>query len=160
MVFALQAERPIPRRNTMKSTFLRSALTVLACAGALAIATPSMAATVNFKADLSAATEVPPNDSKATGAVTASYDTATKMLSWKGSYKDLSGPATAAHFHGPAEPGKNAGVAIPITPNTSPLEGSATLTAEQESDLMGGKWYVNVHTATNKGGEIRGQLVK
>ena len=143
----------------MKSTLFRTALTVLACAGALALATPSIAASVNFKANLDAATEVPPNDSKGTGAVTATYDTATKMLSWKGSYKDLSGPATAAHFHA-GEVGKNGGVAIPITPNTSPLEGTATLTAEQEADLMAGKWYVNVHTAANKGGEIRGQMVK
>ena len=141
----------------MKSTFLRSSLTAIACAGALALATPSMAAMVNLKADLSAASEVPPNDSKATGAVTTTYDTATKMLTWKGSYTDLSGPATAAHFHA-GEVGKNGGVAIPITPNTSPFEGTATLTAEQETDLLNGKWYVNVHTAANKGGEIRAQL--
>jgi hypothetical protein len=144
----------------MKSTILRSSLAALACAAALSFATPSMAAMVTMKADLKASTEVPPNDSKGIGEVTATYDTASKKLSWKGTYKDLSGPATAAHFHGPAEPGKNAGVAIPITPNTSPLEGSATLTEAQEADLMGGKWYVNVHTAANKGGEIRGQLTK
>jgi len=143
----------------MKSTFLRSTLTALACTGALALATPSMAAMVNLKADLKASVEVPPNDSKATGAVTATYDTATKKLSWKGSYKDLSGPATAAHFHA-GEAGKNGGVAIPIAPATSPLEGSATLTDAQESDMMAGKWYVNIHTAANKGGEIRGQLMK
>jgi hypothetical protein len=144
----------------MKSTILRTALTALACAGAIAMATPSMAAMVAFKANLNAASEVPPNDSKGTGEVTATYNTDTKMLTWKGTYKDLSGPATAAHFHGPAEPGKNAGVAVPISPNTSPLEGSAELKPEQADDLMAGKWYVNVHTATNKGGEIRGQLTK
>ena len=143
----------------MTSTFLRSALTAIVCTGALALATPSMAAMVNLKADLNAKVEVPPNDSKGTGAVTATYDTATKKLSWKGSYKDLSGPATAAHFHA-GEAGKNGGVAVPIAPATSPLEGSATLTAEQEKDMMDGKWYVNVHTAANKGGEIRGQLTK
>jgi len=141
----------------MKSKYF---LAALACAGALGLATPSFAAMVNFKADLKASDEVPPNDSKATGQVTATYDTASKKLTWKGSYKDLTGPATAAHFHGPGDPGKNAGVAVPIVPNTSPFEGSATLTEAQESDMMGGKWYVNVHTATNKGGEIRGQLVK
>jgi hypothetical protein len=141
----------------MKSKYL---LAALACVGALALATPSLAATVNLKADLKASEEVPPNDSKATGQVTATYDTASKKLTWKGSYKDLSGPATAAHFHGPSDLGKNAGVAVPITPNTSPFEGSATLTEAQESDMMGGKWYVNIHTATNKGGEIRGQLTK
>ena len=83
-----------------------------------------------------------------------------KKLTWKGSYTGLTGPATAAHFHGPAETGKNAGVAVPIAPATSPLEGSATLTDAQAADLMAGKWYVNVHTAANKGGEIRGQLTK
>ena len=144
----------------MKSTILRTALTALACAGAIAMATPSMAAMVAFKANLNAASEVPPNDSKGAGEVTATYNTDTKMLTWKGTYKDLSGPATAAHFHGPAEPGKNAGVAVPIAPNTSPLAGSAELKPEQAEDLMAGKWYVNVHTAANKGGEIRGQLTK
>src|SRR5664279_2196850 len=110
----------------MKSTILRSTLAVLACAAALAFASPAMAAMVNLKADLKASNEVPPNDSKATGSVTATYDTASKKLTWKGSYTDLSGPATAAHFHGPAEAGKNAAVAVPIAPATSPLEGSAT----------------------------------
>jgi CHRD domain-containing protein len=144
----------------MQSTYLRSALAALVCAGALALAAPSFAATVTMKAGLKATDEVPPNDSKGTGAVTATYDTSTKTLSWKGNYKDLTGPATAAHFHGPSEPGKNAGVAVPITPNASPFEGTAILTEAQESDMMAGKWYVNIHTATNKGGEIRGQLMK
>ena len=143
----------------MKTTFLSTTLTAAACASALMLATPSMAAMVNLKADLKASAEVPPNDSKGTGAVTATYDTASKKLSWKGSYKDLSGPATAAHFHA-GEAGKNGGVAVPIAPATSPLEGSATLTDAQEADMMAGKWYVNVHTANNKGGEIRGQLTK
>ena len=73
----------------------------------------------------------------------------------------MSGPATAAHFHGPAEVGKNAGVAVAI-PNatTSPNEGSATLTDAQAADLLAGKYYVNVHTAANPGGEIRGQVTK
>jgi hypothetical protein len=144
----------------MTSAFLRSTVAALACVGALALATPSMAAMVTLKADLKASNEVPPNDSKASGEVTATYDTASKKLTWKGSYKDLSAPATAAHFHGPAEAGKNAAVAVPIAPATSPLEGSATLTEAQESDLLAGKYYVNIHTAANKAGEIRGQLVK
>jgi hypothetical protein len=126
----------------------------------LAFAVPSHAETVKFKADLKASSEVPPNDSTGTGTVTATYDTATKTLTWDGSYSGLSGPATAAHFHGPADPGKNAGVAVPIAPATSPLQGTATLTDAQAEDLMAGRWYVNVHTAANKGGELRGQLSK
>jgi hypothetical protein len=42
----------------------------------------------------------------------------------------------------------------------SPFEGEATLTDAQASDLMAGKWYFNIHTAANKGGEIRGQVTK
>ena len=144
----------------MNNTILRSALAALACAGMLALASPSTAATINLKATLSGKAEVPPNTSPASGAVTATYDDATKKLTWKGSYKDLSGPASAAHFHGPAAAGKNAGVAIPITPNGPEFEGSATLTDAQAKELLAGEWYVNVHTAANKGGELRGQLTK
>lgn len=144
----------------MNKTILRSALTAFACAGFFALATPTIAATINLKAELTSKAEVPPNDSKATGTVTATFDDTSKKLTWKGSYKDLSGPATMAHFHGPAAEGKNAGVAIPITPSGPEFEGSATLTEGQAREMLAGEWYVNVHTAANKGGEIRGQLKK
>jgi hypothetical protein len=123
-------------------------------------ASPALAETIAFKAELKASEEVPANDSKGTGTVTATYDTASKKLTWKGNYSGLTGPATMAHFHGPAEPGKNASVAVPITPSTSPFENSANLTDVQATDLMAGRWYVNVHTAAHPGGEIRGQVVK
>lgn len=130
----------------------------------LGTATPSRAATTNFKATMNGATEVPPNQSAGTGTVTATFDPATKVLTWEGSFSGLTGPATAAHFHGPAEPGKNAGVAIWISEKgktfNSPFKGSATLTDAQASDLQAGLMYVNVHTAANPGGELRGQLVK
>jgi hypothetical protein len=142
-------------RNTILTSIAGSAL-----AACLATASPVLAETMMFKATLAAASEVPPNDSAATGTVTATYDTATKKLTWQGSYSGLSGPATAGHFHGPAEPGKNAGVAVPITPSSSPLQGSADLTDAQAADLMAGKWYVNIHTEAHKGGEIRGQITK
>jgi hypothetical protein len=140
-------------------TMLRTGIAGLALAACLA-ASPVLAETVNFKASLAAATEVPPNDSAATGAVTATLDTATKKLTWQGTYSGLSGAATAGHFHGPADPGKNAGVAVPITASSSPFQGSADLTDAQVADLTAGKWYVNVHTEAHKGGEIRGQLTK
>ncbi len=144
----------------MTSTILRSTAAAIAFAGALALATPSMAAMMNFKASLNGKSEVPANTTAGTGEVTATYDTATKKLSWKGSYSGLTGPATAAHFHGPASAGKNAGVLIPISPNGPSFEGSATLTDAQAKALVDGDMYVNVHTAANKGGEIRGQLTK
>jgi CHRD domain len=144
----------------MKTTIRRTSLAALACTAILALATPSMAANVNLKADLKGANEVPPVDSKGAGSVTATYDTASKKLSWKGTVSGLSGPATAAHFHS-GEAGKNGGVAVPIAgADKGSFEGSATLTDEQAADLMAGKWYVNVHTAANKGGEVRGQVNK
>jgi hypothetical protein len=144
----------------MTSIMLRSTVAAIACAGVLGLATPSMAATMTFKAALSGKSEVPANTTAGTGEVTATYDTDTKKLTWKGSYSGLTGAATAAHFHGPAPEGKNAGVMVPISPATSPLEGSATLNDAQAKALMDGDMYVNVHTAANKGGEIRGQLKK
>lgn len=143
----------------MRSSLVRFSLAVLACSAALLAVAPASAEVVNLKADLKAASEVPPTNSKGSGSVTATYDTASKKLSWKGSYKDLSGPATAAHFH-VGEAGKNGAVAVPISPATSPLEGSATLTDAQASDLLAGRMYVNIHTAENKAGEIRGQVTK
>jgi hypothetical protein len=142
----------------MTPTVLRTI--VAAFAGALALATPSVAATINFKASLSGKNEVPPNTVAATGTVSASYDTASKMLTWKGSYSGLTGPATAAHFHGPAPEGKNAAVMVPISPSGPSFAGSATLTDAQAKALMDGDMYVNIHTEANKAGELRGQLLK
>jgi hypothetical protein len=121
----------------------------------------AQAAQINFKADLNSAGEVPPVTGAGKGTAAVSLDTATKMLTWTVTYSGLSGPATAAHIHGPAAPGANAGVLVPFTGDlASPIKGSATLTDAQISDLEAGKWYVNVHTAANKSGEIRGQLAR
>ena len=113
---------------------------------------------INFKADLAPATGV---SSAGKGAATASLDTNTKTLTWTVDYSGLSGPAIAAHIHGPADPGANAGIAVPFSGNlASPIKGSATLTEAQIAQLEAGKWYVNIHTDANKPGEIRGQLVR
>jgi len=137
----------------------KTMLATLAFAAAIGFAGPAFAE--KMKATLDGKAEVPPNTSAATGTADVDYDPASKKLSWKVTYSGLSGPATAAHFHGPAEAGKNGGVAVAI-PNaaSSPVEGSATLTDAQAADLTAGKYYVNVHTAANPGGEIRGQVTK
>src|ERR1700758_3572978 len=123
----------------------RTMYATLAFAAAVAFSGPAFAD--KFKATLDGKSEVPANTSAATGTADIDYDAATKKLSWKLTYPGLSGPAPAAHFHGPAEAGKNAGVQVPI-PNagTSPAEGSATLTDAQAADFLAGKLYVNVHT--------------
>jgi len=116
---------------------------------------------ITFKADLSGASEAPPVASTAKGSAKATLDTATKTLTWTVDYSGLSGPATAARIHGPAAPGGNAGVLVPFSGDlASPIKGSAALTDAQVSDLEAGKWYVNLHTAANKPGEIRGQLLR
>ena len=74
----------------------------------------AQAETKIFKATLSGASEVPPTTSTGTGAATVTLDTATGKLSWDVTYSGLSGPAMAAHIHGPADPGQNAGVVVPF----------------------------------------------
>jgi hypothetical protein len=116
---------------------------------------------ITFKADLASAAEVPPVTSPGKGSATASLDTTTKTLTWTVTYSGLSSPATAGHIHGPAALGANAGVLVPFSGDlASPIKGSATLTDAQVSDLEAGKLYVNLHTAANKPGEIRGQLLR
>ena len=144
----------------MTAAILRTTAAAFAFAGALALAGPTLAASMNFKASLSGKSEVPPNATSGSGVVTATYDTDSKKLSWKGSYSGLTGPVTAAHFHGPAPAGKSAGVMIPISPSGPAFEGSATLNDAQAKALMDGELYVNIHTEANKAGEIRGQLTK
>jgi|SRR4051812_9635855 len=137
----------------------RTMIASLTLGAAIAFAGPAFAD--KMKAALDGKQEVPATTSAATGTADLDYDAASKKLSWKLTYSGLSGPATAAHFHGPAETGKNAGVAVAIPNATaSPVEGSATLTDAQAADLAAGKYYINIHTAANPGGEIRGQVMK
>jgi hypothetical protein len=114
---------------------------------------------VVYTAKLDGAAETPPNDTKGTGAVDAHFDTATKTLTWTVTYSGLTGPATMAHFHGPAPEGKAAPVMVPIKDSlASPIKGSATLSDEQAKALTDGMMYFNIHTDAHKAGEVRGQL--
>ena len=146
------------RTAIIRSLLIGLALTMLAGASSVAVAE-----TIAYKAVLNAKNHVGPNanDSKGTGAAEVTYDTATKTLTWTVTFEGLTGPATVSHFHGPAGPSENAGVVLMIATNpTSPVKGTATLTDAQAADLQAGRWYINVHTAANRGGEIRGQVVK
>ena len=95
---------------------------------------------------------MPATESKGTGEVTATFDPATKRLSWTGTYSGLTGPVTAAHFHGPAKAGENAGVLVPVTATSSPFSGEATLDDAKAADLEAGRLYFNLHTAANPEG--------
>jgi len=145
----------------MQRTSLRPVLAGFVLTAFLFAASSSFAAAVNYTATLKGASEVPPNDSKGTGTVTATYDTASKKFTYTVTYAGLTGPATAAHFHGPAAAGVNAPpvVPVPATMLASPIKGDAMLTDAQAADLAAGKWYFNVHTAAHGPGEIRGQVM-
>ena len=122
--------------------------------------TSRMSGTNTMMTRLSGASEVPAVASPGAGSVETSYNIDTYMLRWTVTYSGLSGPATGGHFHGPALPGENAPVVIPFTGSlASPISGGQILTPAQAIDLLAGKWYVNLHTAANPGGEIRGQVV-
>lgn len=130
-------------------------------AAVVALAGAAHAEVVKYSAQLKGSDEVPANTEKGTGTVNATYDTATKAFHYDATFSGLTGPATAAHFHGPAAPGANAPPVVPVSPPvTSPISGNATLTDAQAADLAAGKWYFNVHTDAHKGGEIRGQVMK
>jgi hypothetical protein len=124
------------------------------------LTTTAIADVVKLTAELKGSNEVPPNNSSGSGNAEATFDTNTKTLTYAVTYSGLSGPALGAHFHGPSEPGKNAGIALPFKSVQSPIQGTATLTDAQTADLLAGKWYANIHTAANPGGELRGQMVK
>lgn len=136
-------------------------ITRLALAAAFAglLSVTAHAETKTFHATLNDASEVPPKTGDGKGTLDASLDTSTKVLTYTLTYSGLTGPATMAHFHGPAAVGANAGVLVPIPVKPSPIKGSAKLTDAQITDMETGKVYVNIHTAANPGGEIRGQVM-
>lgn len=107
--------------------------------------------------------EVPAVTTNATGTLTGSYNETTNSLSYNISWSDLSVMASAGHFHGPANVGEIAGPVVTLQLNNNGTSGTASgtsvLTETQEDDLLGGRWYYNIHTPTFPDGEIRAQVV-
>jgi hypothetical protein len=122
------------------------------------IAGAASAETVHYSARLTSRAEAPPNASKAVGEIQAVLDTDTRLLTYKLTYQGLTGPATAARFQGPAKAGQTAPPTVSADDVSNPISGNASLTEAQVADLKKGLWYVNIATATNPDGEIRGQL--
>lgn len=97
----------------------------------------------------------------ARGTVTALYSPTTRILQWRMSFKDLSGPVTWAFFQGPDGVGNDKADIVPINP---PFEGnahrgSATLTDQQGADLMANRWSISIRTEKFPTGELGGPLV-
>jgi len=109
--------------------------------------------------------EVPPVTQSGYGTLDVAYDSASKTLKYIANWYGLSDEATMMHFHGPADTGKNASVIFPITDFPHSATGTVTGTVKldevklKETELLGGKWYFNIHTKKYPAGEIRGQVI-
>jgi len=130
---------------------MRHTLLAAVAAVGLMVASAASAQMTHYAATLKGADGV-----KGTGSVQAMLDG--KIFTYSASYKDLTGPAVAAHFHNAPAPGGNGPPVVPAVVSPSPIKGTATLTDAQIADLNAGKWYFNVHTAANPAGEIRGTV--
>jgi hypothetical protein len=117
-----------------------------------------------FDATLSGLNEVPPNGSPGTGFGTVVLNAAQTQITVDESWSGLTAPATASHIHGPGAAGVTAGVlfgfsGVPAATAGAIPEQTFAITATQVGYLFAGTLYMNVHTSTFPGGEIRGQLI-
>lgn len=137
-------------------TLSRALLTATAVIGFGAA--PALAEMVAYHAELTAAAAG--TDSAGMGMLEGELDTETNTFSWNVTYEGLTGPVSAAHFHGPAGEGETAPPVLPVEDLDSPMTGNALLTDEQITQLQSGAWYFNVHTEMYPDGEIRGQVLE
>jgi hypothetical protein len=149
----------------MRKIFWSAAVTALGLGLVVAGAAVarSEANRVQVAAALSVREEVPAPTGDVSGArgsftATVTRSGAGATLGWRLTFSGLTGPAIAAHVHTGArgEPGP---VSVPLCgPCDSGATGTANIDATVLAAIQGGRAYVNVHTGTNRGGEIRGQL--
>jgi hypothetical protein len=151
-----------PKETVMTLIATRRLAIGVSALAALAWAGLAHAAPVSFTVDLSGAQEVPAVATPATGQAEVTFDPATRVVTWSLQYKDLSGAATMAHFHGPAAAGANGPVAVWLSKQggavDNPIRGEATLSPAQAEQFEAGQWYVNIHSKDHPAGEIRGQV--
>jgi hypothetical protein len=141
-----------------------TAVLVLAAVSALAVTAIALGAsrkTYTVTAHLVPRGEVPaakaPANAKGTFTGTYVENAKGAVLKWKLSFSGLSGAAMAAHIH-KGKPGVGGPVVVPLCgPCTNGQTGTVKISKAVIAALESGGAYVNVHTAKNPGGEIRGQ---
>jgi hypothetical protein len=155
----------------------RVAMTVAAAAMVLGLTGAAEAQTTRFTASLSGANETPGIVTGAFGTADVTWDAASQTLTWIIDVFNMPSGTTNAHFHvgGPGVAGPTVvNIAFPAQiSNDFRLTGSATAEnllqrndqgirswQDLEQSLFGGQLYINVHSATNPGGEIRGQVLQ
>lgn len=155
--------------NKLTNILLTSAL--------LALPLTAQALSIQFIANLSGANEVPPSGAAGTGIAALSYNDNNSVLTTDDTFTftlsafGLSGSASGMHIHAPAAVGVNGPVVVNLA--NSPfsvldlggtlLVGGAGVLPPSSSfltQLQAGLAYINIHTALNPGGEIRGQLTQ
>lgn len=133
---------------------------------------PAHALFINFTADIEGSQEVPAVESLAFGTGVFRFDDLTNLLSFQILFTNapctpsnqggcLDTPEVAAHIHGPARAGENAGILFSFLLGGLKVgEFDITTNAAADvADLLDGLWYVNIHTDEHPGGEIRGQIL-
>jgi len=144
---------------------LWSVALMIGLAGASACTSTTSSDEVKYEVQLRSENQVPMSlTNEGTGTLNATYNKSTKVLSYTLTWNLTRGNATAAHFHGPAPATANAGIRIaifttPQTGNTGTFTAMTTLTADQETELLAGNWYCNVHSNQFPAGVIRGQMI-
>ena len=149
---------------------MKRAAMLLATVGLLMLPLTALAAEP-FSANLTTGAEVPPVSGEGTGLASVTISDDGTSIDYEVSYQDLTGPVMAAHIHyGSAT--EAGGVILPLAHGASPFSGTLTEAdftpldggpqtfAEGLAAIRDGMTYVNLHTAANQGGEIRGQLTE
>ena len=158
-------------------------ITIISCSSNTDIAATipnnkvTFAATMTFGAE----TPAPLVASTGTGTFTATLDTVTSVFTWDLTFTGLTSAVNNGHIHGPAAATATSGTSINF--NTAPgatfglgltagtghgsmvLNTTTAVTATMSGDslkklLFAGLTYANIHTTSNPGGEIRGQITK
>lgn len=147
---------------------MKTLATAVALALALTVAGGSLAATAkrstSYRVTMTPRQEVPPPAAPAGAAgvftATVADAGALRSIRWTLTFRNLSGKAVAAHIHA-GKRGVAGGVLLALcAPCKTGATGRATIAGDTADALERGTAYVNVHTAKNAAGEIRGQIVK
>lgn len=137
-------------------------IALIACAAMLCIGVQAHAATIVFNFPITGNQQVPPNASGGTGVCGVTLDDDTGAVSVFCTFSGLGSDAIAAHIHGLAGNGFNTGVLVSLTPTfatSGTITGNGVLDPSDVTGMLDGLTYINLHSETYPGGELRGQVL-